>query len=189
MRGHWNYDCPNKMMHLGVMTNCEEVRLYLNEDHVRIARPNPDDLMVHFYLPYRPGTVRAEGYVNGEKRCEHRMITTHQPAKVEVVLSDSRLKAGGKDIAFVEVYLKDAKGQDWLLSRPMVRFETEGPGDIIAVDNGDFMTTSEILAADHRSLFNGHCLGILRTRQAPGTVRLKVTVEGFAPAIREIECE
>lgn len=189
MRGHWNYDCPNKMMHLGVMTNCEEVRLYLNEDHVRIARPNPDDLMAHFYLPYRPGIVRAEGYVNGEKRCEHRMATTHQPAKVEVVLSDSRLKADGKDIAFVEAYLKDAKGQDWLLSRPMVRFETEGPGDIIAVDNGDFMTTSEIFAADHRSLFNGHCLGILRTRKAPGTVRLKVTVEGFAPVIREIECE
>ena len=54
MSGHWNYDCNGKMMHIAVMTNCDTVELYLNDDVKRVAHPDAPDRLAHFYVDYRP---------------------------------------------------------------------------------------------------------------------------------------
>lgn len=50
-------------MHVAVMTNCDTVKLYQNNQTVRTAYLSDfPDAMVHFFIPYIPGILKAEGY-------------------------------------------------------------------------------------------------------------------------------
>ena len=56
------------------------------------------------------------------------------------------------------------------------------------MDNGDFDTTTEIFAAEERTLWNGHACAYLRVT-GPGTIRVTAVVDGFAPRKAEIQAE
>ena len=55
-----------------------------------------------------------------------------------------------------------------------MKFEVEGPAEIVGVINGD-LTSEELTVGDTRRLFNGSAVVILRSTREPGEVKLKVT--------------
>ncbi len=63
-----------------------------------------------------------------------------------------------------------------------------GPGEIVAVDNGD-ATSLEPFQAQERDAFNGLCLVILRSTGQAGTIVLKASSPGLAPAEVKVKAE
>lgn len=187
MSGHWNYDCPGKMMHVAVMTNCDSVELYLNGSAKRVARPDSDDRLAHFYLSFAPGTLRAVGIRDGKPVCEQVLRTARFAERLEINVCEDDMRADGRDIAHVEVRLLDKYGQRFEQLRVPVSFRVEGPADVMRVDNGDFLTTDEVFTAEKRTLFHGQALAILRSRTQPGRIRVTAMAEGFAPVSAELE--
>jgi beta-galactosidase len=56
-----------------------------------------------------------------------------------------------------------------------IRFSIQGPGDIVATDDGD-ATSHESFQSPERAAFNGLALVIVRTHKGQtGTIRLKCT--------------
>ena len=62
-----------------------------------------------------------------------------------------------------------------------VRFAVEGDARLVAVSSGDHYS-DELTQTDHRRLFEGQALAILRAGQQPGTVTLTATAPGLKTA-------
>lgn len=185
---HWNFTQREKILHVAAMTNCDEVQLYLNEEPVRLSRPDTEgDGIAHFYVPYRPGRLEAQGFRNGKPVARDCLETSSGPAYVELIPDKTMVKANGRSMVQVEIWLKDALGRPWEQAAPMAHCSIRGDAEIVAMDNGDFNTTAELYATQARTLFRGHALAIIRTGRNPGIWRLTVRVEGCNPVYCDIQ--
>ena len=60
-----------------------------------------------------------------------------------------------------------------------IHFDVEGPGEIVATDNGD-PTSLEPFQSHDRKAFNGLCLVIIRGKAGqPGSIQLTATTDGL----------
>jgi beta-galactosidase len=67
-------------------------------------------------------------------------------------------------------------------SKNHIKFEIEGPGEIVAVDDGD-PTNLEPFQAKEHDAFNGLALVIVRAKAGqPGTITLKAEADGLKSA-------
>ena len=81
--------------------------------------------------------------------------------------------AAAGDLVFYSVAVTDWRGRFVPDADDLLRFSVKGPGEIIAVDNGD--PTSHVPFYSHEMpAFHGLCAVIVR-RTGPGRIRLKVS--------------
>ena len=62
-----------------------------------------------------------------------------------------------------------------------VRFTVEGDARLAAVSSGDHYS-DELTQTDHRRLFDGRALAILRAGQQPAAITLTATADDVKPA-------
>jgi len=75
-------------------------------------------------------------------------------------------------LSFITVTVADKNGLLVPRSKNHIQFQIEGPGEIVATDNGD-ATSFESFQAPERNAFNGLALVIVRTEPGqPGTIKL-----------------
>ena len=78
--------------------------------------------------------------------------------------------------------LSDKDGLVVPRSKNRIKFEIEGPGEIVAVDNGD-ATCHESFQSKEYNAFNGLCLVIVRAKPGtPGAITLKAQSDGLENA-------
>ena len=83
--------------------------------------------------------------------------------------------ADGKDLGYVTVRIIDGEGLTCPRAMNVIRFEVEGPGEIVATDNGD-PTNFVPFSVHEREAFNG--LALVIVRGIPGKVgAIKLTAE------------
>ncbi|MDR2051953.1 MAG: DUF4982 domain-containing protein, partial [Treponema sp.] len=183
MRRHWNYPLVSPVKHLAAITNCDLVKLYLNDEPTRESVPDQDrDGIAHFWLAYSPGILRAEGYRKGVKVAEDILRTAKQAAVVEI-LAARRAVPG--EIVPVEIWLKDQYGEPWVLDNPLAAVGIKGDAELVALDNGDFCSP-EVYAISKRNFWNGHILAIIRIGNSTSTVRIRVDTDGMNPVWKDI---
>jgi len=107
--------------------------------------------------------------------------TVGEPTRLRLTADRSVLQADGEDLSFVTVEAVDAQGRLQPNSAAEVQFTISGPGTIIAVGNGDG-ASKEPYQGDHRSLFNGRALVVVRTSRMPGSIRLAGSAPGMSAA-------
>ena len=180
--GHWNGSREGRMRHVAVMTNCDEVRVYLNDEPARIGSPDTPDRLAHFYIPYRKGALRAEGWRDGRKLAEQTLITTSAPAALTLRAEPTAPGDGG--LVQAEAWLVDEQGQPWEQSRPWVRFAVEGQATLVGVDNGDFMDDFDP-HGDGCRLQNGHAIAYVRL--LGGFAKLRAPCMAAPGSVPELE--
>ena len=179
MRRHWKYTQFEKVLHVAAMTNCDTVKLYQNSQTVRTAYlADYSDGMVHFHLPYIPGTLRAEGYRCGLKVAEDILYSEHTADHLTVSTDRTELPADGHSVALIDLTLEDAHGIRFELDDRMVCWEKEGAACEVRMDNGNAWSESGF-HVQQMPMHNGHMLLILRAGHEKGSITLKIRVEGF----------
>ena len=99
-------------------------------------------------------------------------VSTAGPAATVAVSSDrTSLLHDGEDLAFVTAEIRDAEGTIVPRADNRVEFSVSGPGEVIAVDNGD-ASDSDSYQISSRRAFAGKCLAIVR---ATGEGEIEVT--------------
>jgi beta-galactosidase len=168
-----------KDMQVEVYAGTEKVRLYLNDKLMDEMPTTPDQQRkALFTVPYAPGTLKAVG-VNGDREVATSILqTAGVPVKLRLTADRNVLQSDGEDLSFITVEAQDAQGRLQLNTAANVQFSLSGPGAISGVGNGDG-ESSESYQGDHRSLFNGRALVVVRTSRTPGSVRLSAS----APAM------
>ncbi len=111
--------------------------------------------------------------------------TAGDPVKISLAADRSTITAGRQDLSYVTVELADANGTRDPRAENLVRFELEGPGEIIGVGNAHPMSL-ESYTAPQRKAWQGRCLVVIRSGKEPGTIRLKALSGGLPGETLEI---
>jgi beta-galactosidase len=99
----------------------------------------------------------------------------------------SRIEANGQDLAYVTVAVADKDGVMVPRAANRVQFILDGPGEIVATDNGD-ATSFESFQSPERNVFNGLAVVIVRGKASqPGTLRLTAKSGGLKEATVKIK--
>jgi beta-galactosidase len=112
---------------------------------------------------YEPGTLIAVTYRKGERWAADTMRTAGGAARLEAKADRSTIGLDGRDLSFVTVRVLDANGTPVPRANNRIRFRIDGPGEIVATDNGD-PTSFEPFQSPERAAMNGLCLVIVRAK-------------------------
>ena len=166
-----------------VYTSGDEAELFLNGRSLGRRKRGQYEYRLRWDdVKYEPGEVKVIAYKNGKRWAEDTMKTTGAAAKLLLNADHTAVKADGQDLSFVTVTIADKNGLLVPRSKNRIRFAVTGPGEIVAVDNGD-ATNLESFQSKERNAFNGLCLVIVRTKVGQaGAIKLKAQSEGLADA-------
>jgi beta-galactosidase len=129
---------------------------------------------------YEPGELKVVTYKNGKEWATATMKTTGPASKVALKPDRSTIANDGADLSFVTVSVADNSGAMVPRSMNTLKFEVSGPGEIVAVDNGDPNSMVPFQSKEMKA-FNGLCLVIVRAKPGQsGTITLRATSEGLA---------
>jgi beta-galactosidase len=178
---HWNWpERTNQVTPVHVYTSGDEAELFLNGKPLGRKQRGPFDYRLRWDdVVYHPGTLKVVVYKHGKRWATDVMNTAGPAAKIELAPDRKLIKADGQDLCFVTATIADQSGQLVPRSSHRVRFSVEGPGDIIATDNGD-ATSHEPFQQDHRAAYNGLCLAVVRSKAGEaGKIVLRAEAEGL----------
>jgi beta-galactosidase len=179
---HWNWpERVGQVTPVHVYTSGDEAELFLNGRSLgRKQRGQYEYRLRWDDVKYEPGELKVIAYKNGKRWADDVMKTTGPAAKLLMQADRARVRADGHDLSFVTVTVADTNGLLVPRSHNLVHFSIDGPGEIVAVDNGD-ATSFESFQAKERKAYNGLCLVIIRTKAGRGgAIRLKAQADGLA---------
>jgi len=193
-QAHWRADFP--MAHLlphwtwperigqvtpvHVFTSGDEGELFLNGKSLGRKQKGPYEYRLRWDdVVYTPGTLKVLTYKNGKKWATAMMKTAGKPTRLKLEPDRGEIQANGVDLSFVTACVVDKSG--WTVPRAgdRIHFDVQGPGDIVATDNGD-PTSFELLQSHDRKAFNGLCLVIIRGKPGqPGRIQVTASADGL----------
>ena len=181
---HWNWE-EGKTVKVAAPTNCEEVELVLNG--VSLGKKPSDCINTPVWnVEYRPGTLKAVGYVAGKKAAEDEVITAGKAVAIKAEANKTTLFADYEDAAVINVSLVDENGTFVPETDKTVYFETEGDIYLRGVGNGD-PNSHESDVLPQRKLFKGRCQAIVSAKFGGKKGALIVKADGVESARIEYE--
>jgi len=175
---HWNWK-GKEGVEIPVMaySNCETVELFLNGKSLG-EKEMGDNLELVWLVPYEPGVLVAKGKRNGEVAATKEVVTSGNPAKIELLSDRKTIKADRRDVVHVEVNVLDKENNSVTDASNRINFRLVGEAEIIAVDNGDPMNEESFISPS-RKTFNGKCLVILKSIGTAGEFTLYAESDGL----------
>ena len=182
MSDHWCRQ-PGTELTLVTYTNADEVELRLNGKSLgRKQNPKGDSKKRNQIkwegITYADGKLEAIAYNSGKAVARHQIETTGKAVSLRVTPEDSEWRADGTDLMHLRIEAVDNKGRRVPMAQDELKFEIEGDASIVAVSNGD-INSDELNVTDHRHLWNGSALVILRAGKTASKVTLKTSSDGF----------
>ena len=177
---HWHFPQFRKtVIPYVIASNCEEVRLYLNEKRIYVPKPSAcANRLISGFLPWQPGTVTVIGLNGGKEECRYQ-ITTPGPA-VKLAFDQEQLflpPENGYEI-LLTVRAQDEDGNPYFRESASVRFRAEGPAEIMAVDNGNLMG-NEPYGEECIHMYHGCASVMVRLTGETGRACITADAEGM----------
>ena len=190
MSDHWNRQ-PGSKLSLITYTNADEVELRLNGKSLgRKQNPKADPKHRNQIrwddIEYADGRLLAIAYNGGKDVAHHQIETAGKAVRLSVLPEDTSWKADGNDLMHLRIEAIDSKGRRVPMAQDELKFAVEGDARIVAVSNGD-INSEELNATDHRRLYNGSALVILRAGKSPSKITLKTTSPSFKTVTTKLQ--
>ncbi len=188
---HWNFpDRTGKVTPVFVYTSGDEAELFLNGKSLGRKKKQAYEYRLRWEeVVYQPGELKAVAYKNGEKWAETEIRTTGEAVNLKLIPDKTTIKADGDDLVFVRVSFTDNQGNEVPTAENIVSCSVEGPGKVIATDNGD-PTCLIPFQETTRPAFNGLYLAIVKANfKQKGSIFLTAEAEGFEKQRIEIKIE
>src|SRR6266849_5386651 len=181
---HWNWpERAGQITPVHVYTSGDEGELFLNGRSLGRRKKGTYEYRLRWDdVKYEPGELKVVTYRNGKRWAEDVMKTTGPASRLSMKADHVTIKSDGQDLSFIIVTVADKDG--WLVPRAKNRvgFEISGPGEIVAMDNGD-ATDHETFQAKERKAYNGLVLVIVRAKSGQsGQIKLNARSNGLAGA-------
>ena len=186
---HWTWpERVGQVTPVHVFTSGDEAELFLNGKSLGRKKKGEYEYRLRWDdVVYQPGTLKVVAYKNGKRWATDEVKTAGEPAKLKLEPDRSTIGADGRDLSFVTVTVTDKAGVTAPRADNRIHFDIEGPGEIVATDNGD-PTSFESFQSHDRKAFNGLCLVIVRGKVGqPGKIKLTATADGLETGALSIE--
>jgi beta-galactosidase len=173
---HWTWpERVGQVTPVHVFTSGDEGELFLNGRSLGRKKKAPFEYRLRWDdVTYEPGELKVVVYKHGAQWASDVVKTADEPAMLEASADRSSIADDGLDLAFVTVRVTDMNGVTVPRANNLITFKIEGPGEIVATDNGD-PTNLEPFPSPQRNAFNGFAMVIIRAKRSEaGTIRLSV---------------
>ena len=180
---HWNWpDRIGDTTPVHVFTSGDEVELFLNGKSLGRKKKAKFEYRLRWDdVIYQPGELKAIAYKNGKKWAKDIVKTTGEPAGLKTIADRDIIRADGNNLSFITVKIIDNKGLFIENSDNVIKFSVEGPGEIIATDNGNPGDFTEF-PSHKRKAFSGMALAIVKSIEGnPG----KIIITAESPGLKE----
>jgi beta-galactosidase len=185
---HWTWpERVGQVTPVHVYTSGDEAELFLNGQSLGRKKKGQFEYRLHWDdVVYQPGTLKVVAYKNGHEWAADTVKTAEVPAKLLLEADRNEIQADGQELAYVTVTVADQDGVTAPRANNRVEFAVNGPGEIIATDNGD-ATSLESFQSPARNVFNGFAIAIVRAKAGqPGTFSLTAKSDGLKEATIKI---
>lgn len=186
---HWNWpERVGMITPVHVFTSGDEAELFLNGKSLGLKKKGKYEYRLRWdSIKYEPGELKVLTWKNGKRWAEEVVKTTGNPEKLEASADRNTIDADGKDLSFITVKITDKVGLVVPRSNNRIEFSIEGPGEIVATDNGD-PTNLESFSLHQRDAFNGLALVIVRSKNdIHGRIILTANSSGLKETRVEIQ--
>ena len=159
-------------------TSGDEAELFINGvSQGKKTKPRYEYRLRWDDVKYAPGEVKVVSYKQGKPWATEVMKTAGVAAKLDLTVDRPSITADRKDLAFVTVTVADNAGTLVPRSKNLIHFTVTGPGELVAVDNGD-ATSFDPFQASQVKAYNGLALAIIRAH-GPGEITLQAHADGL----------
>ncbi len=186
---HWTWpDRAGQVTPVHVFTSGDEAELFLNGKSLGRKKKGEYEYRLRWDdVVYQPGELKVVAYKNGKQWATDTVKTAGEPAKLALSADRGVIAADGLDLSFVTLRVQDKAGVTAPRANNHIQFKVDGPGDIVATDNGD-PTSFEPFQAPERNAFNGLALVIVRAKPGqPGRIRLTADSKSLQGAILSVQ--
>jgi beta-galactosidase len=178
---HWTWPGrEGQITPVHVFTSGDEGELFLNGKSLGRKKKGAFEYRLRWDdVIYQPGTLKVVVYKNGKSWATDEVKTAGAAADLKLQPDRGHIRADGKDLSFMTLTVTDKAGLMLPRADNPIHFEIEGPGEIVATDNGD-PTNFEPFPSHDRKAFNGLCLAIVRGKAGQaGKVKVTATADGL----------
>lgn len=183
---HWTFPgYEGKVITVQVYSSWDTVELFVNGVSYGIKTKHFRGFVNRYRLVwngviYQPGEVKAVAYDNDGKVAKETVIkTAEKAAKIKLIPDRNLIKGDGEDMAFIYVEVVDKYGVLCPDADNLIKFNIKGPAEIVAVDNGNPIST-EPFFADYRKVFHGKSVVYIRSLlDKKGEVELLAESDGL----------
>ena len=178
---HWNWPGrEGEVTPVHVYTSGDEAELFLDGKSLGRKKMAAFEYRLRWDdVKYAPGELKVVAYKSGKQWATDVVKTAGPAMKLTLTTDRATIAADGKDLSFVTVTVADKEGQLVPRAKNQIQFEIEGPGEIVATDNGD-ATSFESFQAPERKAFNGLALVIVRAKAGEsGKIKLAANSQGL----------
>jgi beta-galactosidase len=188
---HWSWpERAGQVTPVHVFTSGDEAELFLNGRSLGRKKKGEYEYRLRWDdVVYEPGELKVIAYRNGKQWATDTVTTAGAPARLALSADRSSIQNDGLDLSFIAVRVLDKAGVAVPRADARIKFTIDGPGEIVATDNGD-PTSFEPFQAHERKAFNGLALVIVRAKPGQaGTIRLSAessSLEGAFLTLRSV---
>jgi beta-galactosidase len=188
---HWTWpERVGQLTPVHVFTSADEGELFLNGKSLGRKKKAAFEYRLRWdEAVYEPGTLKVVTYRNGSRWAVSEMKTAGPADSVKLQPDRTEFQADGRDLCFITAAVMDNAGVIAPRADNRISFQIEGPGEIVATDNGD-PTSFELFQSHHRKAFNGLCLVIVRGKPGePGRISVRASGDGLKAGSISIEAK
>lgn len=180
----WNWPGhEGKDIEVEVYSRYPKVRLYLNDELIgEQLTDRSTAFKATFTLPYREGTLRAEGISDGKVAETTTIASAGRPAAIRLTTTDRQIKADGQDLAYVEVEIVDKKGRVCPNAALNLVAEASGSAFVAAAGSADIKDTASSIDGKFTT-WKGRGLIVLRSNGRSGKAKLMVKADGLSASL------
>ncbi|MGO4377108.1 beta-galactosidase GalB [Pseudoduganella sp. RAF19] len=186
---HWTWpDRVGEVTPVHVFTSGDEAELFVNGKSQGRQKKAPYAYRLRWdYVTYEPGEISVVAYKDGKEWARETVKTAGAPAALAVSADRSTIDADGRDLSFITVRIVDKDGRTVPRANNHVRFSVDGPGELVATDNGD-ATSFVSFQSPERAAFNGLVLAIVRAKPgASGAITVRASADGLQGASLSVQ--
>ena len=186
---HWTWpERVGQVTPVHVFTSGDEGELFLNGKSLGRKKKGSYEYRLRWDdVVYQPGTLKVVAYKDGKVWATDEIKTAKEPAMLKLEPDRNSIFADGRDLSFLTVTVTDKTGLTEPRADNRIHFDIEGPGEIVATDNGD-PTSFESFQSHDRKAFSGLCLVIVRGQAGQaGKIKLTAKVGGLKVGTASIE--
>lgn len=187
---HWNWpERIDSIVPVHVYTSGDEAELFLNGKSLgrKAKQPGVDFRLIWNDIKYTPGELKVVAYKDGKPWATDIIKTAGSAVKLSLQPESKSIVNDGEDLCYITLRVQDKDGIMVPRSHPPITFSIEGPGEIVATDNGD--PTSFVPFQSHdRPAFNGMAQVIVKAKKgAKGKLFVKAVSQGLSPAMVAVD--
>lgn len=176
---HWNWsERIGEITPVHVFTSGDEAELFLNGKSLGRKKKLQYTYRLRWdSVRYTPGQLKVIAYKNGKPWAEESIKTSGEASKLLASADRDLILANGNDLSFITIQVSDKEGLLVPRSDHSINFSIKGPGEIVAIDNGDPTSMVSFSSLQYK-VFNGLCVVIVRAL-APGEIVLQATADNL----------